>query len=634
MSVFPQWRGFALVLFPLLWTLGLQAEARLGFTASRLGSLRSAAEKPEDTRGQILQMLRQSVTPEAAAAKDATTTEKPVDTVEGLSARATRAAAVFAVTGKAEYAEAAYAALRATQELSKGEDGSREFAERGAHSLALAYVWDWAKDGLSADKQKWLRDAAMAELDAWVGTDEKTDTASASTIASSELAIRRGSELVQMLALGEETKRSARYALLKQELSRHMQAFDEIGVSAEGSAYPASGGPFLLKALLALRDVGDTELDVEAARHAWWRQAMYAGAFSQRADGQVRQWLVTGSGSATSGDAGWASLLLGFVPERDLPYYLWWYQHHLGTESGLPAAARFDAQGDGRVWALLLLPAVSPVLDPTGVYPTGIRGSGGTVFLRNRWKNRSDIQIAIQAGTYGISVLAHGETWLGSPGKDEGEKAATTLLVDGKAPSTAGTLTRAELWPDGALVVMEAAEAYRAFGVESAERQVLVHFHPASDDLVLSTLDRVEGAESRTYTWQVNLGEPGETRRVVRDRRFTPTPNQPLVFIGGGWPMCSVTGQGRGLEPKENLQLQYQDPLRAQKTGTKVDLWMELQWRCVGGAMDARNRAIVEFPRLYGQVVRDASGNLQLQRPAMTPVARPVVGSPSVSDPE
>jgi|GEM_PF-6208129 len=633
MSGFPQWRGFALVLFPLLWTLGLQAEARLGFTASRLGSLRSAAEKPEDRRGQILQALRQSVEPAATAGKAGSSTEEPAETVDVLSARATRAAAVFAVTGKAEYAEAAYVALRATQELSKGKDGSRELAERGGHSLALAYVWDWAKEGLSSDKQKWLRDAAMAELATWAAADEKTDAASAPE-ASSEMAIRRGSELVLLLALGEETKRSARYALLKQELSRHMQAFDEIGVSAEGSAYPASGGPFLLKALLALRDVGDTELDVEAARHAWWRQAMYAGAFSQHADGQMRQWLVSGHGAATSGDAGWASLLLGFVPEKDLPYYLWWYQHHLGTESGLPAAARFDPQGDGRVWAMLLLPPASPVLDPTGVYPTGIRGSGGTVFLRNRWKNRSDIQMAIQAGAYGISVLAHGETWLGSPGKDEGENAATTLLVDGKAPTGAGTIARAEFWPDGALVVMEASEAYRAFGVESAERQVLVHFHPASDDLILSTLDRVEGAESHTYTWQVNLGEPGETRRVVRDRRFTPTPNQPLVFIGGGWPMCSVTGQGRGLEPKENLQLQYQDPLRAQKTGTKVDLWMELQWRCVGGAMDARSRAIVEFPRLYGQVVRDASGNLQLQRPAMTPVARPVVGTPSVGAPE
>src|SRR5690606_17468743 len=111
---------------------------------------------------------------------------------------------------------------------------------------------------------------------------------------------------------------------------------------------------------------------------------------------------------------------------------------------------------------------------------------------------------------------------------------ASTLLVDGRAPASSdgagGSIRQAEFWLDGAYIVVEGSAAYRSLGVKRAERHVLIHFDALSNDLLLNTLDRVEADRPHSYTWQMNLGEPNETRRVVRDRRLTPIRNQAFVF--------------------------------------------------------------------------------------------------------
>lgn len=624
-----------LLLLPLC--SALHAETRLGLTPARLASVRAAAEDPTDPRHAIYQLLRAPVDESAETEGD-----------HGSSFAAIRAAFLYKLTGEASYARQAYDVLRGVYEAAPIPH-EREGRARAVVSLGLAYTWDWARQALSAGERAWLQARVREMLDSW--PDYRHEDLAAGKEGDSFTAVCRGSELVLMLAAREEASRVARYQKLKQLLRLHMEGFDEIGVSPEGSAYPADGGPFLLRALLALRDAGDAELEAEAAKHAWWKQAMYAGAFSQRADGSSRNWLMSGSGGPGIGDAGWASLLLGFVPREDLPYFLWWYAHHMGTASPGGEASRYDPHGDGRVWALLLYPPRAPMLDPTGVYGSGIRGAAGQVLLRNRWRNRADIQVSIHAGswpagrhlgppeTFSIRVLAHGETWIGGPGGETGAPHFSTLLVDGRPPempahadgenaTLGGAIRRAEFWPDGAYVVVDGGEPYRALGASRAERHMLVHFHPASDDLLLDTLDRVESAEPHTYTWQLNLGEPGETRRVARDRRLTPMLNQPFVFLGGGWPLCSVVGEV--MDASEDLKMQYQDPIRVERRGTRAEIRMQMSWRCSGGAFAPNSAAMLEFPRLPGEVIRAPDGGLALERPRGQPLALPLPSQPRV----
>ncbi len=498
---------------------------------------------------------------------------------------------------------------------------------RATVGLGLAYTWDWARDGLSAPQQDWLRARISEALDAWPGYQHAN--LEAEHQGSNWVSVCRGGELILLLAAGQETARAERYAFLKQSLERHMRNFDEIGVSQEGIGYTAYGGIFLLRALLALRDVGDESLEEEAARHQWWKQAMYAGSFSAVAAGPSRAWLMSGVGGPSIGDEGWASLLMGFVPQPQMPFYLWWYNRHMGPLSPGPEDSRFDPGRDGQVWAMLLYPPDVAEQDPTRVYPSGITGGAGQVLLRNRWRNQGDVLVSVHADTrhhshawdqpetFSIHVLAHGETWLGGPNKLREPQHFSTLLVDGRhARETGGAedngvMRRVVFFPLGALVQMDGGEQYRQLGVKRVERQVLVHFHPNSQDLLLSTLDRVESDEPHTYTWQANLGEPGHERPVVRDRRFRPVLNQPFVFMGGGWPVCSVMGELPEAGESEAYRIRYGDPIRVETRGTNAELWVQLTWRCVGGAVDGRG-AILEAPHLDAKVTRDADGNLML----------------------
>nr|MCU0228144.1 hypothetical protein [Bryobacterales bacterium] len=389
-------------------------------------------------------------------------------------------------------------------------------------------------------------------------------------------------------------------------------------------------GIFLLRALLALRDVGDTDLEEEAARHAWWRQAMYAGSFSSVSASAARAWLMSGVGGPAIGDEGWASLLLAFAPQDQLPYFLWWYNRHLGATSTGDVAWRFDPRRDGQVWAMLLYPSDVREQDPTGIFPSGITGSAGQVLLRNRWRNQGDVQVAVHADlrhhshawdqpeALSVHVLAHGETWLGGPGKETAPQHFSTLLVDGRhardkgGVRDGGLMSKVLFFPQGALIAMEGGEQYRQLGVRKVERQVLVHFHPNSDDLLLSTLDRIESDDPHTYTWQANIGEPGQSRIVVRDRRFRPSLNQPFVLMGGGWPVCSLVGELPGAADAEGYRIRYGDPVRIQRDGASLEIWVQLAWRCVGGRTGPGG-AIIESPHLNGTVGRDAQGNLALQ---------------------
>jgi hypothetical protein len=610
-------RSCSLLLLLAIFCSLLHATPRLGLTAERLSSLRKAVVDTTDPRHPIYLALKRSVLEDSKTGPE-----------RGPFFTAIRASFLYQLTGQPEYADLAYSSLRSAY-ASTPKPHEADGRTRASASLALAYTWDWTRTGTTSDRE-WLRVRIREMLAAWPHYQD--ETLAAGMEGASLTAVCRGSEVILLLASEAETRQKARYESLKQQLLRHMQAFDEIGVSFEGSAYPGDGGPYLLRALLALRDVGDSTLEDEAAKHAWWRHAMYSGAFSLRPDGGQRSWLMSGTGGPSIGDSGWASLLLGFVPRQDLPYFLWWYSHHMGAQSPGNDDSRYDPNADGTVWALLLYPERSPLLDPTGVFPSGIRGSSGQVLLRNRWRNRADIQIAMDAGTkntslskvppatFHLRVLAHGETWIGGPDNPASPGSASTLLVDGMAPTivhdSGGTIRRADFWLDGAYIVVDGSDVYRSLGVEKTERHLLVHFDQISNDLLLNTLDRVKSSSTHSYTWQLNLGEPEHVRRVTRDRRLYPVRNQAFVFVGGGWPLCSVVGQP--LDTQDDLKIQYQDPIRVETSGKSAELRLQLRWTCSGGAFGPNSTTILEAPRLSGSIVRTETGDLALVRSAPT----------------
>jgi hypothetical protein len=618
----------------LALSLSLAAGPRLGISPQRKADLQRAIGNPEDTRHTIHQLLRARVDDPAIWWDP-----EGENWNYGRAYLATAAAFLYQLEGNEQDARVAYDTIRAIYEQ---PDPDRRLPHEGyglsraTVGLGLAYTWDWARDALSDAERDWLRARIVEALDAW--PEYQHANLEAEHQGSNWVSVCRGGELILMLAAGEEKARSERYAFLKQSLASHMRNFDEIGVSQEGIGYTAYGGIFLLRALLALRDVGDTDLEAEAARHAWWRQAMYSGSFAQRTSGPGRLWLMSGVSGPAIGDEGWASLLLGFVPADDLPYFRWWYDRHLGPLSPGPEESRFDPQRDGQVWAMLLYPERVPALDPTGVYPSGIRGRAGLVFMRNRWRDQGDIQVSVHADTrhhshawdqpeaLSIRVVAHNETWVGGPGKERDPQHFSTLLVDGRhareegGVADNGKLVRAEFGSDFAHVIVDGGEQYRQLGVNRVERQVLVHFHPDSDGLLLHTLDRIQSDEPHTYTWQANFSEPGERRRVVRDRRFTPVLNQPFVLMGG-WPVCSVVGSLPDKEETMALQTRYGDPVRIEREGTDAELWVQLEWRCVGGRIDEQGR-ILEAPHLDAHVERTDDGDLRLVRnpPAIVPL--------------
>ncbi len=615
-----------LLLFPSLAGAAIEMHPRLGLKPEKREAMRAAARNPEDPRYAIFQLLRARVDQPDSWWKR----EEP-NWNYGRAYLATASSFAYQVTGETRYAQLAYDTLRAVYEdpdpdLRLPHEGYG--LSRATVGLGLAYTWDWARDAYSGEQREWLRGRILEALDAW--PSYRHANLETEHQGSNWVSVCRGGELILMLAAGEETARAERYTFLKRSLQQHMRNFDEIGVSQEGIGYTGYGGIFLLRALLALRDAGDLELEEEAARHEWWKQAMYAGSFSTVSASAGRAWLMSGVGGPGIGDEGWASLLLGFVPEAHRPHFLWWYNRHLGASAVGPAEWRFDPRRDGQVWAMLLYPADVTEQDPTGVYPSGITGSAGQVLLRNRWRNRGDVQVSVHADlrhhshawdqpeALSVHVLAHGETWLGGPGKEREPQHFSTLLVDGRharenwGVPDSGAMKKVLFFPTGALVAMEGGEQYRQLGVKRVERQVLVHFHANSDDLLLSTLDRIESDVPHTYTWQANMGEPGQTRMVVRDRRFRPVLNQPFVMMGGGWPVCSLVGELPGASETEGFRIRYGDPVRIERDGTDAEIWVQLSWRCVGGRQDQRG-AIIESPHLNGTVSRDAEGNLALQ---------------------
>lgn len=440
----------------------------------------------------------------------------------GRSYHATQAAFLFQITGERRSCTAALDALRAiydgaTAETILPEQGYGLARATVGTGFALAY--DWCRGAWSPEESRWVEQKLLAGLDAWLTF--RHANVEAEHKGSNWVAVCRGGELLMMLALRQEKQRAERYARIKGDLLAHMRNYDELGVSQEGIGYTAYGGIFLLRALLALRSIGDRDLEEEASRHAWWKQAMYAGAYADPGRGRI--WLMSGVSNCLIGDEGWASLLFAFTPRDQLPYYKWWYERHMGRLSPAPPERRFDPGREGPVWAMIHYPADVSEKDPTGVYPASVAGSSGLVLFRNRWKDGGDVLVSFHADSRWHShawdqpkalqfhLFAYGTTFAGGPEKTREPGNFSTLLVDGRhvqeqARGTSGKLLSFTPSPRGGTVVASGGSQYASLNVD-AKRTFTVEFLEGNQ-AIIRIRDQARSPVPRRFTWQLKPGCP------------------------------------------------------------------------------------------------------------------------------
>jgi len=474
-----------------------------------------------------------------------------------------------------EYAQASFDAFAQCDPL--GGSG----LARGMNSIGMGIAFDWCHNFWTDEQRVQTRQKILEALDAWA---QFRHANLGDVRGSNWVAVTRGGELVLLLAAGEEERRAKRYTFLKRELKRHMEAgFGVLGVTQEGIGYTEYPGAFLLPAVYACANLGDEELMTAARTRTWWKMAMYTHSFQP----QSRRTLMTGVAGGGTSNEGWVSLLLNLCPAEQLPYFVHWYDRHIGKRSWCEPNQRFDAWRAGTLWALLYYPQAIQAKDPTGVFPAGVADPRGYYFFRNRWRDANDIQVSIMADAHhhghawdqpeqlALNLLAWNTRFIGGPSKDRQQEVYSTLLVDGRyyfkgAEAMTGERVGYEAGKDDAYVVVGGGSLYQSLGVEQVQRHLLVDFSVPGNRAVLSTLDRIRSDRQHRYTWQANLGSNHDDDGIACEiRRESGRPAFVLCGRNGsfvkGWvmhpPDAEVTGG---------------DPLRVETSGSTAEIWVVL----------------------------------------------------------
>lgn len=577
-------RGLFLLPF---FCLLLAAQPRLLLDASKAAQIRQLASVEGSPHQQMLELLRQRVE-SGAAISDAQNANY------GHAYQATMAAFLHLLTADKRHCQLAYDALESVYRNANSETILLEQGyglARATVGSGFAYAYDWCRAAWSPTQTAWVAARLRAGLDAWV--DFRHANVEADHKGSNWVSVCRSGELLMLLALRLEKERPDRYALLKNDLLRHMQNFDELGVSQEGIGYTGYGGIFLLRALLTLRSVGDHDLDAEASRHHWWKQAMYSGTFHDAGNGRI--WLMSGVSNSGIGDEGWASLLFAFTPPDHLPHFKWWYERHMGRLSPGPAQRRFDPRREGVIWAMLCYPANIPEQDPTGILPPAVAGSGGLVFFRNRWQDADDLLLSFHADTQWHShawdqpealqfqLFAYGASFAGGPEKTRDPRNFSTLLVDGRhvgerARGTVGRLESFTAKPNGGVAIATGGSQYASLGVD-VTRSFTVEFQPGNRARLIFR-DQLRAPAQHRYTWQMNLGNHASDGGIRSNDAFQ---------------LASARGSlsGKILLPA-TASLIPGDPLRVENSGADVDFHVELQLEPAAPASTSRTE--VQLP--------------------------------------
>ncbi len=463
-------------------------------------------------------------------------------------------------------------------------------AERFAHKgyglgrammgLGLAVSYDWCYDKWNDEQRKFVRQKIEQALQAW----PKYGHANFGGVKGSNwVAVCRGGEIMLILALGEEKQRESRYRRLKRDLELHMRnGFGDLGVSQEGIGYTEYPGGFLLPACYAAASVGDGSLLRVAKTRAWWRLAMYSHSFQPH----ERKFVMTGVAHSTNYDEGWVSLLLNMVPDEQMPYYVWWYDRHMGRLAPGDAQAKFDADRAGTVWSLLYYPAQVKPRDPTGVFPHAVADNRGYYLFRNRWQDENDLLLTLSADAHShskawnqpealaINIMGYNTRFIGGPGKERDDSLFSALLVDGKyqpgrgKPDT-GERDHFETMKHGGYAIVDGGAHYQALGVHSARRHMVVDFSLGEGQGIMSTLDQVRSGNAHDYTWQANLGSDRDDGGVK-------------VTSGNenGRPYFVMTGRNKGfvkawvMHPADARISSTDDPVRVITRGSDADIWI------------------------------------------------------------
>ncbi|MBL8233921.1 MAG: hypothetical protein JNL98_35815 [Bryobacterales bacterium] len=553
-----------LLIFACEWMM--TAAPRLILTHETVQELRRISATKGSAHASMLDLLKRKVDGAKIAAGDN----------YGKAYQATSAAFLFQMTKEARYCEVAWQSL---QQVYAGANSDSLLPDQG-YGLAratvgsgFAYAYDWCGEAWSEDQKSWVAAKLRAGLDSWPRF--RHANVEAAHKGSNWVAVCRGGELIEMIALGLEKERAERYALIKADLHRHMQNMDELGVSQEGIGYTAYGGIFLLRAILALRSIGDHDLDAEASRHAWWKQAMYSGTFALAPNGG-RIWMMSGVSGPGIGDEGWASLLFAFTPKDQLPYFQWWYDRHMGRFAPGSEELRFDPRREGQVWAMICYPANTPERDPSPVFPKAIVESGGLALFRNRWQDADDILISMHADAKWHShawdqpealqwhVFAYGRSFAGGPEKTRDAANFTTLLVDGRYGTAkgAGAIMSFGVHKDGGMISVDGGSQYERLGV-AVTRTMKVDFL-GGNRARIGMSDRIRGTQPHVYTWQINVGDHASDGGLRRS-------GNKLESARGVMNIDIIRPPG--------AELQGSDPIRLNASGESIEIEVEMELR-------------------------------------------------------
>ena len=451
-------------------------------------------------------------------------------------------------------------------------------------TFGVALTYDWAYNEWTPEQ----RARAEATLAFCKGHWAKNRRVSENNVTEYNFyGVLYGCRTMMWLALGEE--KNPRVAKIADILRQHLtQVGGELGAHGEGMGYTEYPAGFSLPAAYALAQHGHPGPLEAAKKHAFWKLNMYA----RSSMGKWRTYIQYGVGSGASSYEGLSTMAMTMCPQDQLPYYLWHYDRETGQfAKRLSGEYQFDSHRGNTPFSMIFYPDNVKAKDPTGRFPKMVYDSHGFWFLRNRWKDPDDIQVAIlgdikpNAGwnnqeQLNIRLMAFDTMFFGGPGKTKKDSNQSTLLVDGRYnPEGKGHIPgkniAGDVKPDGGYAIVGSGNLYKSLGVDDVQRHLLVKFSdPKANTAIISTLDDIKSAAEHKYTWQVNLG-PGSDkggRRLEDDGIKSSTGKE------AGRPFFLLNGRngyvkGWVLHPAD-ATIKAGDPLQVDAKGKDAKIWM------------------------------------------------------------
>ncbi len=452
------------------------------------------------------------------------------------------AAFLYRLEQDQRHADLAYRTLRAVYD---DPDPDRRLPESGQHGLSRATVglgfalaYAWCREAWTDEQQAFVRSALHRKLDMWL---QFRHVNLFSQRVSNWVAVCRGSELITILALGEQKARSERYEFLIAELSRHIvSGFDGIGATQEGIGYADYGSVFLLPAIIASADAGDDRLIELLHRESkrLYLKAAYGHSAAAVPGGHRlagrNLTLFSGVGGMGAGNQGWGSLLLAVTPPEDLPYVRWWYDRTFGLVRPGQGGHITDIEPfrQAAIWALLFYPPGN-ASSPEGHWPLMISGDKGRHYIRRRWRDGRDVQLNIHGQTTfhpqawamvelgQWSLCAYGRMLVGGPRLDRSGHQHSMLLVDGGVSSRRdlGRVSHRHQDETTAWVTIDGHDHYHHLGIDQYQRHLLAHFSdPDDNDAVLVLYDRIDAFAVHDYRWGMPIVDEGLEIVIDNDR--------------------------------------------------------------------------------------------------------------------